>query len=146
MKAYLYVESNSYFQDQTVPRTTDVDYDEVDLLPDDFPQKYLDMLGGKVVFHSHRFVELLQVIEGRALYIVDKKLCFLEPGDIIFFNSFIPHSRLFLEGDVLINDYSFSNMLQSDAHVNRGSSSDNGTQNLRFKINKAVTVFCGNDF
>ena len=73
MKAYLYIESNSYLQNQTDSCANDVDYDEVDLLPDDFPQEYLDMYGGKVVFHAHCFVELLHIVKGRALYVVDKK-------------------------------------------------------------------------
>lgn len=130
MKAYLHLEDNPYNQNQTTGRQeylsvidpascdngdpdNDV-YTEADLLPRNIPSEYRELLPENMLFHAHRFMEITRVLKGRALYIVDKKICYLHPGEIIIFNSFVPHAWFFLDEDMEITDYSFSNVLLNE--------------------------------
>lgn len=127
MKAYLQFVDDPYYQkrakfqspaDPISPTTEPDSYvntcEESNLLPDDIPQEYREILPEHVIFHAHRFMEITRLVRGQAIYIVDKTLCHVHPGEIIVFNSFVPHAWVFLEKDVELVDYSFSNVLLSE--------------------------------
>ena len=52
-------------------------------------------------------------MRGKILCIVDRKFCCLNPGELIIFNSFVPHAWVYLGSDAEINDYSFSDRIDS---------------------------------
>jgi len=130
MKAYLCLIDDPYYEKQSAqvnkePLALDSslfdekevdssDYEEVDLLPKEIPEEIRGYLSDHVLFHAHRFMEITRVTKGQVLYIVDRELCLLQPGDIIVFNSLVPHAWFFLDKDVELTDYSFSNMLLTE--------------------------------
>ena len=109
MKAYLYFEDNPYKQNpfdffSDTQQTTDTASnkrieikEEPSLLPNDIPKEYLEFFPEKILFHVHCFMEVTRIRKGRAIYIVDNKLCYLQSGEIIVFNPFVPHAWLYLD-------------------------------------------------
>ncbi len=112
MKAYLYFENNPYYQNNTVDDKKEnlkkSFFTENDLLPEAIPPKYADVFPEKLIFHAHHFMEITRLVKGRMLYVVDKQVHVLHPGDVFAFNSFVPHAWIFLDEDMELIDYSFS--------------------------------------
>lgn len=146
-KAYLYFEDNPYYQNQTadrqkinaalpVGRPTAESYEEADLLPDELPDEVQKLLPDKVLFHMHQFMEITRLERGCAYYIVDKTLCRLQPGEVIIFNSFVPHTWLFGDNEVELTDYSFSNTLlfESSNGVSQPRTQESSAPNLCLNI------------
>ena len=130
MKAYLCLIDDPYYEKQSAQAHDELialdstlfddkgvdtsEYEEVDLLPREIPESIRVHLPDRILFHAHRFMEITRVTKGQVLYIVDREICLLQPGDIIVFNSLLPHAWFFLDKDVAITDYSFSNMLLTE--------------------------------
>jgi hypothetical protein len=99
MKAYLCLIDDPYYKKQSVTSSKEpipmdstlleeegVDltgYEEVDLLPREIPENIRVHFTDRVLFHAHRFMEITRVTKGKVLYVVDRELCLLQPGDII---------------------------------------------------------------
>lgn len=115
MNAYLYFENNPYYQNSTIKEEIESSkeffFSEDDLLPETIPPKYADVFPDKLVFHAHHFMEITRLVKGRMLYVVEKKVFSIHPGDIIVFNSFVPHAWIFLDDDMELIDYSFADTM-----------------------------------
>ena len=62
------------------------------LLPEEIPDQWRPLLPETLGFHMHENCELTLITKGRMLYVVDSVCIEAVAGDVVFFNSYIPHA------------------------------------------------------